>query len=154
MIHLTLSIQVWFITASLFFVSFRNKASKKFYFSTIITAIWNNMKKFEKEYSRDKNVRERSQTGLSGLGHVRRSIFVKTLGSADVNVFVEAESVSRATGKACVCHEHTRRTWDFLWKSSGEKSMPDKHRDISRGRRPFDIRGVFAFAKERYRKSN
>lgn len=37
-------------------------------------------------------------------GHVRRSIFLKTLGSADaVNVFVVAGSVSRAMGKrACV----------------------------------------------------
>jgi len=42
----------------------------------------------------------RLQADLSGLGHMRRSIFPKTIGSADaVNVFIKAKSVSRATRK-------------------------------------------------------
>jgi len=69
--------------------------------------IWSNARNSKKNikmsiYLYHKNVQKSSrlQVDLSGSGHVRRSISPKTIGSADVvNVFIKAESVSRATEK-------------------------------------------------------
>lgn len=100
--------------------------------------IWNSARN-SRTNPRGKNVRECSQlqADLNGLGHVRRSIFLKTLGSADaVNVFVEAESVSRVAGKrACVtsCLSDLGLSLKVVWW----KSMLDKRRDSSRVRRPY-----------------
>lgn len=79
------------------------------------------------------------------------SIFSKTRGSADaVNVFIEAESVSRATEKRACVTSVLVRLGTFFESRLAKNRWPDKRRDASRVCQPFHVRRVFAFVKERY----